>query len=83
MPTVVAGVTTVEVDGGLDTSTVGATVVQEEGIETVLQDVDKGQLDTVQTDDRDDSVMVLAAAVVACTTLVTLQFGTGKAPPAT
>lgn len=79
MPTVVAGVTTVEVDGGLDTSTVGATVVQEERIGTVLQDVDKEQLDTVQTDDRDDSVMVAAA----CTTLVTLQFGTGKAPPAT
>lgn len=82
VPNVVAGVTMVEVDGGLDTSTMGATVVEDERIGTVLQYVDRGQLDTVETDDGDDSVMVLAA-VVACATLVTLQFGTGRAPPAT
>lgn len=78
---VVADVTIVAVDGGPEVSTVGATVVEDERIETVLQHVDRGQWDTVETDDGVDSVMVLAA-VIACATLVTLQFGTGRAPPA-
>lgn len=78
----VAGIESGAVPNVVDTSTVGATVVEDERIGTVLQDVDRGQLDTVETDDGDDSVMVLAAEV-ACVTLVTLQFGTGRAPPAT
>lgn len=75
---VVADVTIVAVDGGPEVSTVGATVVEDERIETVLQHVDRGQWDTAETD---DGVMVLAA-VIACATLFTLQFGTGRAPPA-
>lgn len=72
--TVVAGVTMVTVDGGPEVSTVGATVVQDDRIGTV-QDVDRGQWDTVDTDDADDSVAVLAA-------LVTLQFVTDRGLPA-
>lgn len=63
---VVAGVTMVTVDWGPEVSTVGATVVVDESI--VVQDVDRGQWDTV--DDADDSVVVLAAVIV-CVTLVT------------
>lgn len=72
--TVVAGVTMVTVDGGPEVSTVGATVVQDDRIGTV-QDVDRGQWDTVDADDADDSVAVLAA-------LVTLQFVTDRGLPA-
>lgn len=76
--TVVAGVTMVTVDGGPEVSTVGATVVEDERIGTAVQDVDKGECDTVDTDD--DSVVL--AAVTVCETLVTLQFVTNGAPPA-
>lgn len=62
--TVVAGVTIVTVDGGPEVSTVGATVVEDERIGTVVQDVDRGQWDTVDRDDSDDSVIVLAAVIV-------------------
>lgn len=62
--TVVAGITMLTVDGGPEVSTVGATVVEDERIGTVVQDVDRGQCDTVDRDDGDDSVIVLAAVIV-------------------
>lgn len=79
--TVVAGVTMVTVDGGPEVSTVGATVVEDERIGTVVQDVDRGQWETVDKVDVEDSVIVLAAVMV-CAALVTLQFVTDRAPPA-
>lgn len=68
------------VDGGPEVSTAGATVVEDERIGTV-QGVDRGQWDTVDTDDGGDTVVVLAA-VIFCVTPVTLQFVTDRAPPA-
>ncbi len=62
--TVVAGVTMVTVDGGPEVSTVGATVMEDERIGTVVQDVARGQWDTVDRDGGDESVIVLAAVIV-------------------
>lgn len=76
----VAGVTMVAVDRDPEVATVGAIDVEGESIETVWQDVERGEWDTVETDDVSDSVTVLAAT--ACAMLVRLQFVTGRAPPA-
>lgn len=62
--TVVAGVTMVTVDEGPEVSTVGATVMEDERIGTVVQDVARGQWDTVDRDGGDESVIVLAAVIV-------------------
>lgn len=61
---VVAGVTMVTADGGPEASTVGATVVEDERIGTVVQDDVREQWDTVDRGDCDDSVVVLAAVTV-------------------
>lgn len=81
MASVLAGVTMVTVDEDPEVSTVGATVVEDETTGTIVQDVDRGQWDTEDTADGDDSGIMLAAVIV-CVALVTLQFVTDKAPPA-
>lgn len=77
---VVAGVTMVTDNGDPEVSTVGATVVEVDTFGTVVQDIDRGQRDAVDTDDGSDSVVVLAA-VILCMTLVALQFVTDTAAP--
>lgn len=81
MATVGAGVTMVTVDGGPEVSTVGTTVMADERVWTVLQDVDRGHKETVDADDGDDSVVVLATVIVCVTLCVTLQFVTDAAAP--
>lgn len=78
---VVADVIRVAVPGGPEVSSVWATAVVGERIEIVLQHDSRGLWDTVETEVGDDSVTVVAAAIV-CAALVTLQFGAGRAPPA-
>lgn len=65
--TVVAGVTIVTADEGPEVSTVGALVVGDERIGTVVQDVDRAQWDNVDTDGADDSAAELAAVTVSVT----------------
>lgn len=79
MATVVAGVTMVTGGGGPELSTVGATVEEDERVETVLQDVVKGQLETMDTEVVD--FVVALAAVTVREPLVTLQCVSGTAPP--
>lgn len=81
MATVMAGVPMLTVDEDPEVSTVGATVVEDERIGTIVQDVDRGQWDTVDIADGDDSVIVLVAVIV-CVALVTVQFISDKAPSA-
>lgn len=67
MVIVVAGGTIVMLDGGPDGSTKGVTV---EEVETVLQDVDRGESDIMGLDEVDDPEVVLATGL-ACATQVT------------
>lgn len=79
---VVAGVTMVTDNGDPEVSTAGATVVEVDRFETVVQDTDRGQWDAVDTDDGSDSVVVLAAVILCLSvTLVTLQFVTDTSLP--
>lgn len=72
-----AGVTMVTAE----VSTVGSTVMEDDRVGTVLQDVDRGHKQTADADDGNDSVVVLAAVIVRVTPCVTSQFVTDVAPP--
>jgi len=71
--TVVAGVTMETAGGGPEVSTVGATVVEDEGIWTGEEDVDREQEETV--DSEDDTVV----AIAVWAPLVARQFVAGTA----
>lgn len=79
MATVVAAVTMATGVGGPELSTVGATVEEDERVEAVLQDVVRGQLETMDPEVA-DFVAALAAVTVGEPPL-TLQLVSGTAPP--
>lgn len=58
-----AGGTIVALDGGPDVSTKGATAEEVERIETVSQDVVRGQSDIMGSGEVDDPEVVLAAGL--------------------